>query len=151
MPTKPAADLVADYIVADAYDTGRRDGYLDLGNSRRYRALLRLRRDAVEALKAEGYPVRFDDYLDEVAELTRADLVAAFRRLARRRVAEAAGVHAAGPSIRNALRRAIADLDNRHDDEALHADLEDVLYNELGIDVRFERIARRTGAGTVVA
>jgi hypothetical protein len=114
-----AGRLVADVVVARAYDAGRTRGYLDLGRGRRASALERLERRAWRALESAqpggAYSIEAD------VEGADPELVAAaFARLVRTRLAH----HAAGPAVRNALRRAAVELELEELVAALGPELE---------------------------
>lgn len=104
--TRTAEDLrrrVAELEVLEAYDFGRSDGYLDTGGGRRRRSVAAVRRDLLTDLRAAG----ITGLPAPDAEL----LADAFLAEARRRINR----NDAGPSVRNALRRAATALDREHD------------------------------------
>jgi hypothetical protein len=157
-----ARELRARLLVAEAYDRGRAAGYLDLGGSRRRRVLERLEREASAAVDAVARDLDYNgDAVDAATAPARADVVAAFRREARQRIARTTNNYQRDASIRNALRRAAVDVAGEVRDGQIGGELAAVLVElnlpgavaELALAGELERIRgrRRNGAGMVIA
>lgn len=99
-PTEARAEL----LVRLAYSRGRARGYLDLGGRRRERADDRFERELLHELR-----LGWREWA--ALEPTELELEAAFRAVARRRLArETHADDRRGPGVRNALRRAADEL-----------------------------------------
>lgn len=158
-----ARELRARLLVADAYDRGRSRGYLDLGGSRRRTVLARLEAETSAAVDAVARDLDYNgDAVEAATAPARADVVAAFRREARARMARTAN-RDRDASIRNALRRAAVDVAAEVREHTLPnllgRELAAILVElkvpgavaELGLAGELERIRRRRGGGTVIA